>query len=231
MVLIDKTKTTKPKTHVYMILDSSGSMGSIWDQAINHFNEQVDDLKKRSKEHDIDVSLITFNSDVTIARRLHQVSTVRKISREDYSPSGGTALFDAIGYAIDDLQKHAKDLQDENTGVLFLIVTDGEENSSKEYSRANLRSRMDLLKTQGWTFTFLAANVDPMEIHQTFGVSVNNIQVYDATEKGMTDGTYASTVASSGYFGSRSAGLRSVDNFYTNDVVSDSVQPVDGTAD
>ena len=219
MVLIDKTKTVKPKTHVYMILDSSGSMGSIRDQAINHFNEQVDDLKKRGKEHDIDVSLITFNSDVTVARRLHQVSSIRKISREDYAPTGGTALFDAIGYAIDDLQAHTQDLNDKNTGVLFLIVTDGEENSSREYSREALRSRMDLLKEQGWTFTFLAANVDPMTIHYTFGVSVNNIQVYEATEEGMLGGTVASTNASVGYFGSRSKGLRSVDDFYTSDAV------------
>lgn len=230
MVLIDKTKTVKPKTHVYMILDSSGSMDIIRGQAINHFNEQVDDLKKRGKEHDIDVSLITFNSDVTIARRLHPVSTVRKISGEDYVPSGGTALFDAVGYAIDDLQKHATDLEDKNTGVLFLIVTDGEENASKEYNQTNLRRRMDSLKEQGWTFTFLAANVDPMAIHNTWGISVNNIQVYDASEKGMTDGTYASTVASTGYFGARSAGLRSVDNFYTHDP-DDLVPPAVDTPD
>jgi uncharacterized protein YegL len=216
MTLIDKTGTVskvKPKTHVCMILDSSGSMGSIRTQAINHFNEQVDDLRKK-KGHDIDVTLMTFNGDVTIQQRQQPVKAVKKLTSKSYKPNGSTALYDAIGYSIGELQTRCDDLEDENTAVLFLIITDGHENSSQEFSQASVRGLISSLEKKGWTFTFMAANVDPMSIQQDFGVAGQNVAIFHASAAGMANATSRSVGASKGYFNSRSLGVRSVDAFY-----------------
>lgn len=226
-MLIDETQTkvtkSKPKTHVYMILDSSGSMSLIKDQAISHFNEQIQDLKSRSSEHDIDVSLVTFNADVSIKRRNQPVGKVETLSNVEYQPSGSTALYDAIGYGIEDVKKYSKDLGQPNTAVLFLIITDGHENSSQEYNQANIKAQIESLQKNGWTFTFMAANVNPMDIVYDFGVHVNNVASYNATPDGMRRATCRSVSASNGYFTARSAGELNVDNFYEGLKDEDSV--------
>lgn len=217
MSLIDNSKKIKPHTHVCMILDSSGSMGSIKQEAVNHFNEQVQDLRKRSEEHDIDVTLLVFSSDVTIKRKLVPIHKVSELKASEYHPSGGTALYDAIGYGIDTIQAETTDLADENTGVLFLIITDGQENSSLEYTQANLKARMDSLQTEGWTFTFMAANVDPMTIVHDFGLSISNVAVFNANAVGMNQATQTASKGLGGYMNMRSSGVRSSTNFYSSE--------------
>ncbi len=212
MTLIDKT--SKPKTHVCMILDSSSSMNSIRQAAIDHFNEQVDGLRKKSKKHDIDVTLVTFNDDVVILRRQESVDSIKKLTLKEYAPHGMTALFDAIGYTVADVMEHCEDLKDENTAVLFLIITDGQENASKKYNVHQIKSMCAELEPQGWTFTFMAANVNPLDFAHNLGLSLDNVKGFVANTVGVAGASADMSVAHDGYFQSRTLGVRSVGNFY-----------------
>lgn len=213
MTLIDNTVKKKPVTHVVMVLDESSSMGNIREQAIAHFNEQIDDLRTKSAEHDIDVSLLTFSHDVHIQRKFAPIADVEKLTTAEYKPMGSTALYDAIGYGIG-LVSQKIDLNDENTGVLFLIITDGHENTSREFTQASLKKSMDDYKTKGWTFTFMAANNDPMELAQNFGLNIQNVAVFNANEVGMAAATDMTSQGLGGYMKMRSAGIRSSSKFY-----------------
>ncbi len=214
MTLIDKTQI-KPRTHVFLLLDSSGSMNTIRQAAINHFNEQVDDLRSKSEEHDIDVSLITFSGQSELLRSCAPVSEISKLTLDEYDPCGATAIYDAIGYGIREIQKQCDDLADENTAVLFKIITDGDENSSREFTQAKINSLIEELKPQGWTFTFMAANVDPLKLAQTMGVSQSNVMRFNANVKGVVQAGIIGQVADHGYFNMRSAGVRSSSSFYS----------------
>lgn len=230
MTLIDNTEKTKPRTHVFLLLDSSGSMGCIREAAINHFNEQVDDLRKKSEEHDIDVSLITFSSQSELLRSCAPVSEIKHLTAAEYNPSGGTAIYDAIGYGIKEIQKKCDDLADKNTAVLFKIITDGEENSSHEFNQAKINSLIEELKPQGWTFAFMAANVDPLKLAQTMGVSQANVVRFNANIKGVAQAGIVGQVADHGYFNMRSAGVRTSSSFYSGtpgDVVDGNAELAD----
>jgi len=234
MTLIDKTKQTKPRTHVCMILDSSGSMGMIKQEAINHFNEQIEDLRRKSTEHDIDVSLLTFNWNVDLVRKVESVDSIQKLTELEYQPNGGTALYDAIGYGISTIQKNCDDLEDKNTAVLFLIITDGQENSSNEFNQAKIKSLFSDLEPKGWTFTFMAANVDPMSIVQDYGLSASNVAIFTANAVGMAHAGEQTSLGNTGYFAARSVGVRTSASFYDQDEKEDSeeseVKLVDSTS-
>ncbi len=231
MTLIDKTKApapkVKPRTHVFLLLDSSGSMHSIRKAAVSHFNEQIDDLRTKSEEHDIDVSLITFSSRSTLLRKNTPIAEIQALTDAEYNPLGGTAIYDAIGYGIREIQKNCDDLSDENTAVLFKIITDGYENSSHEFSQGQINALIEELKPQGWTFAFMAANVDPLELAKTMGVSHANVAVFNANIAGMKSAGIRGAAADSGYFACRSAGVRASNSFYGGDAPGDLIDPDD----
>lgn len=131
---VKKQEDKKPKTHVIMVLDKSGSMASIRKETIDHFNEQVDKIRKIAKDQDVSISLINFNEELQEKFWDVPLKQLKKLTLEDYLPSGMTALYDAIGLTALKGEKQFMDLKDENTAVLFVVLTDGYENSSKEFT-------------------------------------------------------------------------------------------------
>ncbi len=150
------------QVHNLIILDESGSMSSIKSLIINGFNELVQSIKgieKQFPEQEHLISMISFN-DLNY-NTLHFVDSVNKldsINDSSYSPASMTPLFDAMGFSISKLKQHLENK--ENYSVLVTILTDGEENASKEYTSPAIKNLVNELKQKNWTFTYIGTDHD-----------------------------------------------------------------------
>ena len=141
-----------------IIVDESGSMCVIERQALAGMNETIDTVKKMQKMHkDMEqrISLLTFDSGhKTFKYDNVKAESVHRLGSKDYNPCGGTPLYDAIGTAISKLNAQTT----ERDNVLVTIITDGEENCSQEYNLKMVKTLIDKMKKQGWTFTLIGTN-------------------------------------------------------------------------
>ncbi|MGN0281626.1 MAG: VWA domain-containing protein [Prevotella sp.] len=141
-----------------IIVDESGSMTIIKKQALAGLNETIETVKKMQKVHpemEQRISLLTFDSNhKTLKYDNVKAETANLLSANDYNPCGGTPLYDAIGIAISKL--NAQTMADDS--VLVTIITDGEENSSEEYNLRMIKTLIDKMKKQGWTFTLIGTD-------------------------------------------------------------------------
>lgn len=172
------------KTRIFnlIILDESGSMQTIKRATINGVNETVQTIRAAQKKHENQehfVSLVTFNSEaVKNVYECSPVAEVRELTDDRYAPNCGTPLYDAMGNALNALRpKVAPDDK-----VLVTIVTDGEENSSREYDGNAIKSLVNELKGKGWVFVYIGANQNVEQVAAT--ISVTNVMNFQATPKG-----------------------------------------------
>ena len=184
------------KTYYQLILDRSGSMCDCAHQAVSGFNEQIQQIKslqERYPEQEFRVSLTTFNDEMTLAVDREKVKSVKELyvagwsnrSRKkggmEYRPDGCTALYDAIGHSITHLRKEvdAEVARDEAT-VVVVIITDGWENASQEYSYAAIQRLIgELEETEDWTFSYLGATPDAVEIAIDLNIKAHNAIHFD----------------------------------------------------
>ena len=182
-------KTTKNKVLVSLILDKSGSMSIMQNQTISGVNEYVNSLKK-DKKVDYDFALTTFNHDVVIGEAV-PIKEFKELTTTSYSPDGMTALYDAVCITCKKIAKETKKTQK----VLVAIMTDGAENSSKEYDMKSLNKMItELTDTGRFTFVFLGANQDSFEMARSMNISTSNVSNYTTSSAGMK--TVFSTLAS-----------------------------------
>ena len=141
-----------------LVVDESGSMSFIKHQALMGINETLTTIQKMQKAHknlEQRVTLITFDS--THKNLLYDnvnAHHAKPLKPQDYNPCGATPLYDAIGMGISELNA----LTTEDDSVLVTIITDGEENSSEEYSLKMIKNLIEKLKKQNWTFTFIGTD-------------------------------------------------------------------------
>ena len=169
-----------------IILDESGSMYSIKQEAINNVNETLQTIRSsqdKHKEQDYYVSFITFNDDVKTVHDCVSAKEVKDISDSDYKPSCSTALYDAMGISITALQNKVAP-QDK---VLVTVITDGYENASKEYSGKSVKALVEEMKSKSWVFAYIGANHDVETV--AANISITNVMKFDATPKGTIDMT------------------------------------------
>lgn len=245
----NKNSARAPKTYVCFILDKSGSMGSIREEARSTFNEQIQVIREKAQNQEVVASVTLFNGDVSFPIWMQDISKCKELTEDEYRPNGSTAMFDAIGYTIDRLKEDAKDengnndINEDHVSVLFITVSDGYENASTGRTgddgelihygdRSNPEPIQNLIKKQQdtgrWTFTFLAANQDIMELSKMMGVSAGNTRSFASTRKGMVAASQAVTGALGNYFDSRanysaeiaSAGVASADSMRSVDFYS-----------
>ena len=130
-------------SHVEMVLvlDESGSMSDLTRDTIGGFNSMIE--KEKKLDVDAHVTTVLFNDQYKMLYNRRELKDVRKMTDKDYTPGGMTALLDAVGRTI-----HKMDMvagihrKDKGNKVLFVIITDGEENDSKEYTYADVRSSL-----------------------------------------------------------------------------------------
>ena len=153
---------------VYFVLDKSGSMAAHADDTIGGMNAFI-----REQSDNTVLSLNTFNDKVTTVYADVSKSAVTPLTNMLYRPMGGTALLDAIGYTIrmaTNIEPTSWADQDDDSTVTIVMLTDGNENSSKEYTHAHIRDLVELKRLQGWRFVFLGANQDAFLTAKDIGI-------------------------------------------------------------
>jgi uncharacterized protein YegL len=154
-------------TYVNFLLDTSGSMAAKKQETINSFNEYIQSLKK-DKKSKYKFSLTKFHSQANVIYNNMDMQNVPELTDKTYQPDGMTALFDAIGITASKISK------DEKNKILFIILTDGEENSSNEYKIEAIKKLIDEKQKKNWTFTFMGCDIDAYNIAKTYGISRGN---------------------------------------------------------
>lgn len=188
-----KAKTGKASVSVSFILDKSGSMQTVESATISGFNEYIGTLKKE-KDVSYDFALTLFDTDVSTAER-SPIKDVAELTKKTYSPSGNTALYDAVCKTVAEAEKAKKGKN------LVVIMTDGEENSSKEFTEKHLKDTITRLeKTKKWTFVFLGANQDSYQAAQKYGISKMNTTNFIPTSAG-TSAAFVVTASATRGFG------------------------------
>lgn len=146
---------------IAFVLDRSGSMGSMVNEAIGGFNGFIEDQQKAPGE--AVVSLVQFDHDYEKVFDWLDLKSVPKLDSKTYIPRGTTALRDAMGRTIIDIGKKLSSMPEEERPetIIFVVLTDGMENASKDFTAEKLRSMVEEQeKTYSWKFLFLGANMD-----------------------------------------------------------------------
>jgi uncharacterized protein YegL len=161
----------KDLTKIVMILDESGSMGSAREDVIGGFNTFVEDQKKQ--EGDATLTLITFAHQDTIVIDNQNIKDIEPLTPKQYRPAGCTALHDAVGTAIDTVGILLAETPEAERPekVIFVIMTDGQENASTTYTKAIVKEKTEhQIAIYNWEFLYLGANQDAMSEAQSIGI-------------------------------------------------------------
>ena len=175
----------KDLTELVFILDKSGSMSGLEKDTIGGYNSL---LKKQKKiKGECRITTVLFDNNYELLHDRIDLEAIKPLTEKDYEVGGSTALLDAVGMTINKLiaveNNTAKKYQAGK--VLFVIITDGMENSSKEYSREKVRDLIEQQKKAGWEFIFLGANIDAVQAAGTIGIKPDRAQNYQATGSGV----------------------------------------------
>ena len=176
----------KGLTELVFILDKSGSMGGLETDTIGGYNYML--AKQQTIDGECHITTVLFDNNYELLHDRIDIKAVSPITEKEYQVGGSTALLDAIGMTVHKIIKVQKqtaaDYQAEK--VMFVIITDGEENSSREYSAEQIKHMIEYQKSRyGWEFIFLGANIDAVETAGRFGISADRAQNFHADSEGV----------------------------------------------
>lgn len=198
------------KTHVVMLLDESGSMGGYREAVVESFNKYVTELKNGTKR--CFLSLFKFDSrpDIPVLRNVflnRKVKECYPLTMSQYAPYGGTPLYDAVGELIRETKKRLP----KKAKVLFVIHTDGQENSSQKYNQERVKRMIQKCEQKrGWTFIYLGEGAQAWNAGYDFGIQ--NVANYSPGLRGAAMSKLSQTTA---FFASTAkADVAGVHNLY-----------------
>lgn len=160
----EKTKLTD----ITVVVDASGSMEPLTKDTIGGFNQFVKGQQEVANAGKAVVSLVTFNTEMQPVFVGKDVNEVEPLTNGSYRPAGGTALLDTLARAIDSAAERVK--QNGADKTIFVIITDGEENSSRQFTRKQVFDRITDKRLSGWEFMFLGANQDAITEAAKIGI-------------------------------------------------------------
>jgi hypothetical protein len=162
-------------------------MESIKNETISGTNEQFSALRDSDDAANTSVAFFSFNHEVTPvfkdddgAAKFVPCGSLEDISDADYFPSGMTAMYDAVGDAIDFFAGEAKKADD----VLIIVISDGYENASKRFDSEKISGRVKELQDSGWNFTYIGANQDLSTVQADLGIPVGNMLQFESSAAG-----------------------------------------------
>ena len=181
----EEGKMRQDLTDITVVLDRSGSMAVVANDTKHGFDQFVRD--QREAPGDAVLTLVQFDTDYEF---IHKARNIQDVPELKFKPRGLTALLDAVGKAIVETgERLSKMAEYERPGkVVFVIMTDGEENSSKEYTKAQIN---EMISKQSnvykWQFVFLGANQDAIQAGVSYGIDATNSINFAHTGKGTTN--------------------------------------------
>jgi hypothetical protein len=171
-----KKGDTPGRTHALVVLDKSGSMMIRSEATIEGFNEFISGLKQDVKG-EVLVTLVQFDTLVNTVYALKPLRDVPDLSSETYRPGGMTALYDAVGRAVRTAEPQVR----EGDKVNLTIMTDGQENSSTEFSNAAIKALLDQKRSDGWDINYIGATEAAWSGAANLGIAQANTIAYDGT--------------------------------------------------
>ena len=173
-------------TELVFILDRSGSMAGLEKDTIGGFNAML--KKQKEVEGECRITTVLFDNQISILHDRLDIQAIESLTEKDYHVGGSTALLDTIGSTINkigNVQKHSSH-EHRASKVLFVIITDGEENSSREFSSQRIKKMIEhQMKKYNWEFIFLGANIDAVETSKMYGIRPDRTQNYHADARGV----------------------------------------------
>jgi len=197
-------------THIVILLDRTGSMESIRDDTIGGFNAFLRDQKAQPGRATL--TLVQFDSQdpYEVVCRCRAVGEVPNLDRRTYVPRASTPLLDAMGRAINDLEQSlgAMAESDRPAKVVVVVVTDGQENASREFRKDQIE-RMVKAKTDklGWQFVFLSADLAAIGDAMGVGISQDRVLLFEKNSDGNAKAWSSLSRRSSAYRSSPDVGM------------------------
>ena len=165
----------KGLTELVFIIDRSGSMGGLESDTIGGFNAML--KEQQAVEGEAVVTTVLFDDQYELLHDRIDIKAIAPLTSKDYTVRGYTALLDAVGKTINKIRQVQRHTAEEYRAekVMFVIITDGYENASREYSAKQVKERIEHQKQKyGWEFVFLGANIDAVETAQHYGIDAQN---------------------------------------------------------
>ena len=169
-----------------IILDESGSMSSIYKPTLSSMNEVLNGIRRNQEEFPEQhhyVTIVTFEGSgiegVKTRRDRVPIESVAPFTEKDYRPGGCTPLYDAMGKTLNELEGLIRP----EDKVMATVITDGMENSSREYSGRIIKNLVSRLRGKGWALAYIGANQDSIEVARD--LNIGNALNFDATPEGM----------------------------------------------
>lgn len=181
----ERVTMRKGLTELVFILDRSGSMSGLEADTIGGFNSLI--TKQKAEEGEVYVSTVLFDDRSEVLHDRVSLERIAPMTDKEYYVRGCTALLDALGDAIHhigNIHKYARE-EDRPEKTLFIITTDGQENSSHRYTYENVKHMVERQKEKyGWEFLFLGANIDAIAEAGRFGIKPSHAVNYHSDKRG-----------------------------------------------
>ena len=170
------------RIELVLVLDKSGSMQGLESDTIGGFNSMI--KKQKALDVPVRVTAVLFNDKTDMLYESRSIHSVHALTEKEYEVGGTTALLDAVGSTI--LNVDQKGNVKKGTKVIFVIITDGMENASREFTKTKVKQMIsDKQEKYGWDFIYLGANIDAAEEAGAIGVKKANAVTYRNTESGV----------------------------------------------
>lgn len=186
--------TDKNLTEVITIIDRSGSMGSVRDETISGFNvflKEQQELPGRAL-----LTMVQFDDQYELVHNAVDIKEVPPLNEDTYVPRGMTALLDAVGKTINNVGDRLRSIPEPKRpkNIIFFIITDGYENSSREFNRSKIKEMIAHQEDKySWNFSFMGANMDAFEEGASLGINARMCCNFDADSKGARAVYYAAS--------------------------------------
>lgn len=205
-------------TYVGLIIDRSGSMHNVKNEALAGFNENLQNLQLAHNKGQITLVTTTiFNNDITIRDENTVAPNVRPLTEDEYIPKGYTALRDALGFTIEKISNRMDLDLNKGKAALIITISDGLENASSVFSKEKLKELITSKQNSGnWTFTYLLANQDIVEAMTAFDIPMDNVVSYKSTEVGTREAFSVSADSVNSFYAARKEGALNSTRMFSN---------------